>query len=265
MRPGTEPPGFFRRRHPLPTWFFPTVLTPSHEVDRLAFANDLRVSLYGTRLELATPSASGRHGGLPVPKFEFFRWASVEDTREGVSRYLSPHHLRLLADGDAVDVRMMAARFQDLVVTVIDYGAVAHVVPWLTVGYHPLIVPLRGRGTFHCGAEVIEAETGVGVLASPSQPLWMRLDKGAVAFVLRINEQAIGRVRASSAGYLPSESLVFDPVLDVREGDGLSWWNRVRSCLRSDYPGAGAVPGVEEMLIRELLSFQAYRVVPRAE
>lgn len=199
---------------------------------------------------------------LPLDRFRLFESQDVEETRELVSRVFCDHELNLVGRGEKIDTRMNCRRLLNIAIAAITYTGEVKVEPGECESFFPVMALLSGRGTFHSGAETLQALPGLIPVGSPTAHLRMRLAAETNLVIARIERTSL-ELRLSE---LLDRSLPwpirFSLAMDTSTPWGRGWYESFRLCtlqLDSEGPawaGTLAARGLEAWLMEMLLFAQ---------
>ena len=161
---------------------------------------------------------------LPLEKYKLFESRDVDDTRERIGRVFCPHRMDVVGRAPRLDARMHCHRFRSVAVTYVSYGWDVRVTPGELEQFFAILAPKAGKGTFQGGFERIHADFRTVCVATPTEPLSMRLSADCGSVVVRIERAAVeARLSELIDGAL-REPIRFQLGMDVTAGFARSWY-----------------------------------------
>ncbi|HJQ45626.1 MAG TPA: AraC family transcriptional regulator [Amycolatopsis sp.] len=166
-----------------------------------------------------------------------FESRDVDDTRERVGRIFCPHRMDVLGREPDLDARMHCRRLRNVAVTYVSYGWDVRITPGELESFFAILVPLAGRATFQGGFDQLQADAGTVCVASPTEPLTMRLSHDCRTLVIRVERAAVEAQLSEMVDGALREPIRFRLGMDVTEGFARSWYSALSAGVSDlDHP-----------------------------
>lgn len=121
-----------------------------------------------------------------------FRVNDLDEARERVANVFSPHDLRVLATGEALDTRMCHVPIGSVSLNRLDYGATVDVDPGLTRDFFLVMMPLAGVSEVRCGKESVRSNPRWAAVVTPTLAFRMRVQQGCDQIVVKLDRPRSG-------------------------------------------------------------------------
>lgn len=152
-----------------------------------------------------------------------FRVNDLDEARERVANVFSPHDLRVLATGKALDARMCHVPIGNVSLNRLDYGATVHVDPGPTRDFFLVMMPLAGMSEVTCGKESIRSNSRWAAVVTPTLGLRMRMQHGCDQIVVRVDRALLERYCAQHLHRDLRRPLEFRLGMDMESSQAGSW------------------------------------------
>lgn len=164
---------------------------------------------------------------LPLEKYKVFESTDVDETRDQVGKIFCPHRMDVVGPNPELHARMHCRRMRNIAVTYVSYGWDVRVNPGHLENFFAILAPTAGRGTFQSGFEQVQASPERIAIASPTEPLHMRLSNDCGQLVIRVERAAVeARLSEMIDGAL-REPIRFQLGMDVTAGYARSWFDQL--------------------------------------
>ncbi|HVW42310.1 MAG TPA: AraC family transcriptional regulator [Amycolatopsis sp.] len=175
---------------------------------------------------------------LLLERYKLFESRDVDDTRERVGKIFCPHRLEVVGRDPEFDARMHCHRMRNIAVTYISYGWDVRVTPGELESFFAILAPQAGKATFQGGSKHIYADKNTICVATPTEPLSMRLSRDCGNLVVRIERAAVeARLSEMIDGAL-REPIRFELGMDATASFARSWYAAVHAAVSDlDSPG----------------------------
>ncbi|GGM98331.1 transcriptional regulator [Terrabacter tumescens] len=184
----------------------------------------------------------------------------VDAARERVAAVFCPHGLE---PRGAVDVRLRAARADQVGIIHLDYGGVVEISPEPLGDFYLVQIPRAGAARVaHAGQEVRSDRTRASVL-SPHEPTSMTWFVGNPQTIVYLTRSLVEHALESLTGVAASGPLTFDVGMPLTTPRARSWLSTVE-CLRAeleDAQGSGLVEHADALglsIATQLLESQGH-------
>ena len=188
--------------------------------------------------------------------------SDVDEARERVGKVFCQHKLECLSPGRALDMRQHVARFGDLALSYIGYGADVSIDPGkLSTFFLVHLIP-SGRSEIRIGDSALVGSSAVGAVTSSTTAMRMRWSADCAHLVLKIERAALERHLCDLLGDTAIRPVEFTPALPVETGLGAGLRRLIEFVtaeLDRDDTLLGSplgIAGIEQMLMTALLAAQ---------
>jgi AraC-like DNA-binding protein len=198
----------------------------------------------------------------PLARHLLVQTRDLEEARERVGRVFKDHELDLLHPRRELNMRQHLARFGNLALSYITYGASVDIDPGKLSTFFLIHLIRSGRSQFESGDRSVVGSAAMGWVSSPTLALRMRWSEDCAQLVLKIELPALNRHLSHLLGEAVTRPIEFEPALPVESGPGASFsrlmgfvaheLDRDDSLLASPL----GVTGIEQALMTELLATQ---------
>lgn len=164
---------------------------------------------------------------IPLAEHQLFKTTDPEMAREGASRALFPHELRVAGSDHPFEISIRSARLQAVTITVLAYDGDVEIVAEQTDASFVVAHSLVGRATFVIGARSVTVRPGTAAVSAPGKPLRIRWSPGTVLMIVAIDRAALEAEIETWIDATPGVPLRFEPVVNVWDMPAASWWSAV--------------------------------------
>ncbi|MDB5365542.1 MAG: AraC family transcriptional regulator, partial [Rhodospirillales bacterium] len=194
--------------------------------------------------------------GFALSEQLHFASADVDEFHDFLCRVLKPHRLRILSRGSASGGRMHRAELGHIALNLIQIGPAVEVYPEQLEDFFLFKLPVRGEGELVLADDTIQSRQGCGVILSPQMPYWSRWSEGSAQLVIQIPRERFEAHAHRLLGYAPGIALRFQPVVDLRQGSGVTLQHAIEFIMRGLRAGGDLLThaSVHEELERMLMS-----------
>lgn len=193
-----------------------------------------------------------------------FRVFDLDEARERVAKVFSPHDLRVLAVGDALDTRMCHVPLGKVSLNRLDYGATVNVDPGPIRDAFLVLMPLAGVSDVTCGKESIRLNPHRAAVVTPTLGRRMRMNHGCDQIIVRIDRAWLERSCASHLGHDLVRPIEFKLQMDMNSGEAESWRLLIETLVSASRSGPGMLGSpivrahTEQLVIDTLLFCQSH-------
>ncbi len=166
---------------------------------------------------MATPAAARP---LPLARHLLVRTSDIDEARERVGRVFCAHELEYLRPRRRLDMRQHVARFGNLSLSYIAYGADVSIDPGMLSTFFLVHLVPTGRSEIRIGNSEFIGSRAAGAVTSPTTPLRMRWSADCAHLVLKIERAALDRHLCDLLGDVATRPIEFAPALPVETGLG---------------------------------------------
>lgn len=173
---------------------------------------------------MARPAAAR---SLPLARHLLVRTGDIDEARERVGRVFCAHKLEYLRPRHRLDMRQHVARFGNLALSYITYGADVSIDPGkLSTFFLVHLIPI-GRSEIRIGNGDLTGSSAVGAVTSPTMALRMRWSADCAHLVLKIERAALERHLCGLLGDVVTRPIEFAPELPVESGLGAAFRRQI--------------------------------------
>ena len=194
---------------------------------------------------------------------QLFQTHDPDEARSRVGEVLSPHELRVLDTGDAVDTRMYRVTLGSISLHRLSYGAAVEVRPGRMENAYLVQMPISGSCVVRCGDTTVDSSPGVGTVVTPTEPLHLLGHKGCDQIIVQIDRSLLERHCGQHLGRDLSKPVKFAPRMAL-DGSQIEPWRRLIELLVSEaahdsgmLASPAARSNLEQMLVSALLFGQS--------
>jgi AraC-like DNA-binding protein len=157
---------------------------------------------------------------VPLARHLLVRTSDLDEARERVGKVFCQHKLECLSASRGLDMRQHVARFGNLALSYIGYGADVSIDPGkLSTFFLVHLIP-SGRSEIHIGESALIGSNTVGAVTSPTTAMRMRWSADCAHLVLKIERTALERHLSDLLGEAAIRPIEFAPELPVEAGLG---------------------------------------------
>jgi AraC-like DNA-binding protein len=157
---------------------------------------------------------------LPLARHLLVHTSDVDEARERVGKVFCAHKLECLSPKRGLDMRQHVARFGNLALSYIAYGADVSIDPGkLSTFFLVHLIP-SGRSEIQIGNGALIGSSAVGAVTSSTTAMRMRWSADCAHLVLKIERAALERHLSDLLGDVATRPIEFAPQLPVQTGLG---------------------------------------------
>ncbi|TNC28506.1 AraC family transcriptional regulator [Amycolatopsis alkalitolerans] len=168
---------------------------------------------------------------LPLERCKLFESRNLDETRDHVAKIFCPHKLDLLGPNAELHARMHCHRIRNIAIAYVAYGWDTRVDPGELGSFFAVMLPAAGTGTYQSSFEHVQTGAEMIAVASPTEPVQMRLSKDCGNIVVRIERAAVeARLSEMLNGPL-RRPIRFQLGMDVTTGYARSWVQSLKASI----------------------------------
>lgn len=177
---------------------------------------------------MTTPSLA-----LPLANHQVFRSQDFDETRAFLgTKGLGFDAAKGKPVGSALDARINAVYLPNMYISYVQYDVPVALSAAASRGDYGIYLPIRGRIESTIGDRTVACEHGGAVVASPLRAQTTRSTAECGRYILSMSRDAMTRQLSALLGEGIAEALVFEPAMDLIEGDGRTLMDTVRLAAR---------------------------------
>ncbi|MBV1697510.1 MAG: helix-turn-helix transcriptional regulator [Hyphomicrobiales bacterium] len=159
---------------------------------------------------------------LPLARHLLFDTSDLDEARERVGKVFCPHKLERLRPRCKLDMRQHVARFGNLALSYITYGADVGIDPGeLSTFFLVHLIP-SGHSEIRIGGHAMLGSRAKGAVTSPTTAMRMHWSAECAHLVLKIERAALENHLSHLLGDVAMRPIEFAPELPVEAGHGAS-------------------------------------------
>lgn len=160
---------------------------------------------------------------LPLERHLAFETRDLDEARERVARVFCPHRLDYARPGCRLRARQHLARFGNLALSYVFYGAEVSIDPGKLDSFFLIHLIHSGHSEIRVGDHVLVGSPRVGSVTSATLALRMQWSADCAHVVLKVDRPALERHLADLLGEIVVRPIEFAPELPVESGRGAGY------------------------------------------